>query len=219
MGTIKPGQLVKALESAIFPLKAGELIAEPVRTPLGVHLVQVTAVKAPEAREFADVKIEVAASILLAKAAEDTAKTAADSLLAKLKGGEAFETLTATEEEARENADQTRPLRRDTPWVLKSQEAIPRVGTSKEMHAALFAASEDAALLGEVYKVGRSYFVVQLKDRELPDMGDFDQEKESLRSQALSTKRNRVFRDWLDHLRSKASIKLNPSLFGPQSAS
>ncbi len=219
MGTIKPGQLVKALESAIFPLKAGELIAEPVRTPLGVHLVQVTAVKAPETREFADVKIEVAASILLAKAAEDAAKASADSLLAKLKAGEAFESLTATEDEARENADETRPLRRDTPWVLKSQESIPRVGTSKEMHAALFAASEEAALLGEVYKVGQSYFVVQLKERELPDMGDFDQEKESLRSQAISTKRNRVFRDWLDHLRSKASIKLNPSLFGPQSAS
>jgi peptidyl-prolyl cis-trans isomerase D len=219
MGTIKPGMLGKALESAILPLKAGELIAEPVRTPLGVHLVQVTAVQEPETREFADVKSEVAASILSAKAAEVAAKADAESLLAKLKAGEALESLSATEDEARENTDETRALRRDTPWVLKGQESIPRVGTNKELHAALFAASEDAALLGEVYKVGQSYFVVQLKDRELPDMNDFDEEKESLRSQALSTKRNRVFRDWLNHLRSKASIQLNPSLFGPQSAS
>lgn len=219
LGVVKPGQLVKSLQTAISGLKAGEMVAAPVKTGLGMHLVEVTSVVEPEPREFADVKEKVAVSILKEQQLDKELKEKAEAFLARVVAGEALETISASEAEARETPESGLVVRRETPWTLKTQESTPGIGVSADLHKDLFEATAEKPLLGKVYKVGKAYFVVQLKEREVPDMSEFEEQREDLESQALAVKRNKVYRDWLKHLRSKSNIKYNPAIFGTQSAS
>lgn len=222
MGTFGRGVLPKSLENAVFSTNAGELLGEPVKTPKGLHLLEVVSIVEPKPKAFDDVKFEVAKNYLKKEAAKSKAKVDAEALLAKLSAGESLESLTRAQDEPQleelvDNVDL--PTRKETPWVLKSQESIPRIGFSPELHTALFEATMDSPVLKKAFRVGQSYFVVQLKERELPDMTAFEGEIEEIRAQAVSTKRAQVFRDWLRFLRNRADIKLNPQLFGEQSAS
>ena len=63
--------------------------------------------------------------------------------------------------------------------------------------------------------MNRSYFVVQLKERETPDLTQFEADKDSLRRTGLNVKQSRVYREWLRHLRRGAQIEYNPALFPP----
>lgn len=223
LGLFSRGHMQKAIEDAAFALKPNEITAEPVRSPRGLHLIQMTENKPAARKELAEVKRDVAIAVLQEREQEKLALAQADALRAKLEGGAAIETLTWTDQEARDAAEkgdvkEKRPVRADTPWILKSQEAIPRIGASKELHDEIFALTTDAPLARQAHKVGRSFFVVRLKERETPDLAKFEETKESLRDQAVSMKRNQVLEDWVDHLRKEKTVQLNPALFGAPEA-
>ena len=78
----------------------------------------------------------------------------------------------------------------------------------------MFALTEEASLVSEPYKVGNAYFVAEYVNREVPDDAGFEERKDSLLKQALSSKRQRVLRDWISHLRSEAVVELNPNILG-----
>lgn len=215
MGMVRHGQIAPALDNAAFALQAGE-VSDPVRSPVGLHLLQVVQRKEPARRELEDVKHEVAASILRKRAAEAMAKSQAESVLATLKAGKQWKDITEDEDAVHGSLSKTtKPLRRDTPWILRSQDAIPRIGVAVELHEAIFKLTPQAPLASSVYKVQDSFYVVSLKDRETPDLSKFDASKESLREQAVDVKRNRVLRDWLAYLRNQAKVQMNPALLAP----
>ena len=58
-------------------------------------------------------------------------------------------------------------------------------------------------------RVGQSYFVEYLNREEPSDEG-FAERKETLRDQALSSKRQRVVQDWLKSARDAAAVEVNP---------
>ena len=116
--------------------------------------------------------------------------------------------------QARENPEATLPVARVSPWIRKTDTSIPRIGFSEEFHKAVFALTEEASLVSEPYKVGNAYFVAEYVNREVPDDAGFEERKESLLKQALSSKRQRVLRDWIAHLRSEAVVELNPNILG-----
>ena len=236
LGWHKRGELPPAIEDAIFKLKANELSAEPVRTSDGLHLVQLAAIRPPAPKPFDEVKREVAASILRERSADAQLATAADALLTQLRAGKALTELTVSEDEARAQKTAAavpakgkpaakgkaaakpaadKPVRYESAWITKSEEAIPRIGVSPELHGVIFALTTDKPLADKVFKVGHAYYVVVLKNREIPDLAKFEAEKQSLRQQALSGKRYRVFQDWLKHLREQATVELNSAIFGP----
>ncbi len=217
MGWFERSQLIKPLADAAFGLKANSFAKEPVRTRLGLHLLQVVEVEEAKSRTFEDVRDDVAAELLRDRAGESAMELAAKEFHARLLGGEKLEDIArADDEEIDPEAAtlDTRPLLRSTPWLLRTQQSIPRVGVSDELMKAIFAASLESPVLPDVYVVGRSRFVVVLDKRETPNLNDFDGQREGLRSQALSQKRARVLRDWVKHLRTRAEIELNPALFG-----
>lgn len=214
MGWIKRGQLVKAVDDAVFAMKAKEITADPVRTPMGLHLIQVMEVKESTQRTFDEAKAEVAELMLRERSAEAAAQRRAEALLAQLHGGQKIEALTASEDDvASQEQKSSKPERRETPWILKGQEALPRIGVAPELQQELFTLTKESPVASKVYKVGRGYYVVALKDREVPDMTNFDQEKESLREQAAATKKVRILREWLKNQRTQAKVELNPALF------
>lgn len=222
LGFVRRGQLDKTLEDAVFALKANAYTAEPVRTAEGFVLAQVTEVRPPAKRALDEVKRDVALSILRDRAGSTVAKQKAEALLADLKAGKTLEALTISEEDARKAAEAPnavkpaeKPLvRRETPWILRSQEAIPRLGASPELQQAIFALTLEKPMAEQVFSVGKGYVVVKLAQREAPDMVKFETEKAELRKQALSMKRARVLEGWVDHLRESAKVELNQGLFG-----
>ena len=212
MGLVGVGELARALDEPVQKLKAGEMTKEPAKTPRGLHLLQVTEVVPASTKSFDDVKVEVAKSILADKALDDATQKTAQAFLAKLQSGTSLDTLTVAESDARDMPVNVKPVRYETPWILKSQESIPRIGPSTELHDAIFALEPSAPIARQPYKVGHTYYVVVYKDRERPDDTTFETTKDELRKQAVSEKKERVLRDWMDDLRSKADVKVNPSL-------
>ncbi len=221
MGWIKHGQVARPLEEAIFGLSRDELVKEPVKTPRGLHLVQLVDLKPAAKKELKEVEREVAAALLKERASEAKAVADANALIAQLKGGKTLEELTVSEDDkrgakgdaAKEKALEGKLVRVETPWLTKDQEAIPRIGLNKELHAAIFAANKDKPIIEAPYKVGRGYFVVVLKDREAPDEQSFASKKDEMKQQQVWEKRSAVMQEWLKHLRSQARVELNPQLF------
>ena len=138
----------------------------------------------------------------------------AQAMIDAVQGGKKLEELTQTESQARENPEATLPLARVSPWIRKTDTSIPRIGFSEEFHKAVFALNDEAPLVATPYKVGNAYFVAEYVSREEPTDEDFQERKDSLVKQALSSKRQRVLRDWIAHLRTEATVELNPNLLG-----
>jgi peptidyl-prolyl cis-trans isomerase D len=214
MGFFSRTQVVKSLADAAFSLKVGEMTAMPVKTRLGVHLLRVEQIKESTTQGFEEVKEKVAASILKERAAQTAAMATAQAMIDAVQGGKKLEELTQTESQARENPEATLPLARVSPWIRKTDTSIPRIGFSEEFHKAVFALNDEAPLVATPYKVGNAYFVAEYVSREEPTDEDFQERKDSLVKQALSSKRQRVLRDWIAHLRTEATVELNPNLLG-----
>jgi peptidyl-prolyl cis-trans isomerase D len=235
LGWLKRGQLPKAIEDAAFALKAQEITAEPVRSPVGLHLVQVTEIKAPARQELNEVQREVAASIVRDRAAEEQSKAKATALLAQLEAGKTLADLTQSSDEAKAQAEpdkepapakgkakakdakaaaSDKPVRHESGWIIKAEMSMPDIGFSPEVHDQIFTLSAQAPLLKQAPKVGRAYFVIVLKERETPDLAKFDAEKDSLRDQAAWQKRRLVFDDWVKQLRAQARIEVNSGISG-----
>jgi peptidyl-prolyl cis-trans isomerase D len=62
------------------------------------------------------------------------------------------------------------------------------------------------SVLPEVYEEGGVLFVAQLTARTEPDLSNFEADKEEIREQMLSQRRNEFFESWLATLKSKATI-------------
>ena len=228
LGEIAQGSGDPALDAVLFDLKQDEMSAEPVRTKDGLHLLQVTKIIPPTRKPLEEVKVDIAKEIYKERRAAQQAKKAAEELLAKLAAGSSLESLTISEADARENkdamgdakkTDQAKkaelPVRHETSWVLKSEKTVPRIGASDALHAKLFQLTEEAPLAEEVFEVNGSYYVVQLKERETPNLDEFKKQMDDQKGTAITVKQGRVYRDWLEHLKQTASIKYNPALFPP----
>lgn len=245
LGWHKRGELAPAIDRAVFALKVNEMTSEPLRADDGLHLVQLVAIKPSEPKPQDEVKNEVAASILRERVADAQLAAAATNLLTELKAGKKLEALTISESDAKKPKDEPkaappaakdagkgkavaaktapppavaedRPLRYESAWITKTQEGLPRIGVAPELQQAIFALTKEAPVAPQIYKVGRTYYVVVLKEREIPDLAKFESDKASLREQALWSKRSRVFQEWMQHLRQQAEVELNPSLFASQ---
>jgi hypothetical protein len=137
------------------------------------------------------------------------AKAKAEGLLSQLKSGATLESLTTPDTESTPD----KPMRHESSWIQKGQDAFFGLGTSKELHDEIFGLTLDSPVANKVVKVENRYVVAVLKERETPDLKKFDEQKIALRETALAEKRNTVLRAWIDHLRDSSEIKLNPVLF------
>mgnify|MGYP001559439565 CR=1 FL=1 len=212
LGTLTLGELPASLRDAVLALQPGEIAREPVRTPEGLALLQVTEVQPPAPKPFDEVKRDVAIDVLTEQTRTAKAKAQAQALLDKLLAGEKLDKLTRTESDSDAKVA-SKPVRLETPWVLRDQKGIPRVGASDALQKAIFELTVEKPVVPETMEVGGAFVVTVLKERERPDMAQFEQQQDTLRQQAVDTKRARVMRDWVSSLRRKARIELNAALF------
>jgi peptidyl-prolyl cis-trans isomerase D len=89
LGLIRKGEMVPQFEQAAFAMKAGEISAEPVRTPFGFHAIKVTEVRAPAKTPLKEVSAQIRER-LSAEAADRAARARADEVRGTLQGAADF---------------------------------------------------------------------------------------------------------------------------------
>jgi parvulin-like peptidyl-prolyl isomerase len=93
---------------------------------------------------------------------------------------------------------------------------MPGIERSKEISNALFDELGKNQLAKKIYQVGENYFVVQLVDKETPDIKDFDKEASEVTAELRQTRAAEALESWLrtrcDTLAKENKIKVNPDL-------
>ena len=213
MGFIGHGQVARDLDQAIFNLGANQMPPDPIRTPEGLHLVQLQEIKAAQNKPIDEVKNQVAAAVLRHRAAQTVTQNQANAFLADLRAGKALAALTVSEMAVQ--GKDTRPIVHTTPWISRTDRGMARIGINHEMQAALFDLTKTAPHLPQAYTINDSLYVGTLHEREMPDLSKFANESETLRTEAMREKGDHVLRGWLAYLRARASVQLNPAVVNP----
>lgn len=212
LGTFGRGTLARTLEDAAFSLKTGEMSEALVNSRQGWHLVKVVNVIEPSTKSFDEVKVDVARKVLVDERRDAAASSAAQAFLAKAKTDGGMLALTKTKAELEAEPQEGMLARETTPWIQKATTSVSGIGTSEELRGVIFSLTEANPLPEKAVRVGQSYFVVEYLNREEPSDEGFAERKETLRDQALSSKRQRVVQDWLKSARDAAAVEVNPMI-------
>jgi peptidyl-prolyl cis-trans isomerase D len=89
LGYVSKGETMPQFEEALFKLKKGELTPEPVRTPLGFHVIKVTDIREGGRKPKEAVAAEIRARLAV-EASERAAKARADEVRAALLSAKDF---------------------------------------------------------------------------------------------------------------------------------
>ena len=119
--------------------------------------------------------------------------------------------LTKTKAELEAEPQEGMLTRETTPWIPERQPRACRASVlQRGLRGVIFGLTEANPLPEKAVRVGQSYFVVEYLNREEPSDEGFAERKETLRDQALSSKRQRVVQDWLKSARDAAAVEVNP---------
>ena len=91
---------------------------------------------------------------------------------------------------------------------FKRNESIPEIGWENEILRLAFNLSKDKPYADSVVKGRSGYYVIRLQDRRLPDMKEYDKEKESIRETLLSQKKFRAMKTWLEQVKNNSEITI-----------
>jgi peptidyl-prolyl cis-trans isomerase D len=181
-----------ALESQLFSLKAGE-VGDPVSTASGPVVIQFLSSVPGGPLPLAKVKDQVSRDLERQARLEEAGKRIAAA------GGSAD--LAATAKKLKVEAKNEGPFPRSGP--------VPGLGDDPELPTRLFSLKPGETLGPLVTSQGVA--MVRLVSHTDP-MEGFDSQKESLRASLLSSKRDRLFRAYVEKLRGTAQVEINTSL-------
>lgn len=144
LGLVARGDMVEAFEEAAFSLPEGEL-SEPVRSPFGLHLIQVTEIGPREVQSFADVRDELR-----------------NELIDERLGNRLLELGNRLANLAYEHPDSLEPAAEALGLEVRQSDWIPRGGSQEGLgaHPELV----EAAFDDEVLREGRNSGVIELRD-------------------------------------------------------
>jgi peptidyl-prolyl cis-trans isomerase D len=89
--------------------------------------------------------------------------------------------------------------------------SIPGIGRDPGFSGA--AATLTNGTISQPVEGSRGYYLIKLTGRTEFDSARYNAQKDALRSQLMTDKRNRVFTDWYENLKKKADIVDNRDLF------
>lgn len=121
----------------------------------------------------------------------------ANRFLAELKTGQSFVTV-----------GQKFKLAPKKTGFFKRNDSIPTIGKEDEIARAAFKLSDDNQLHGEPLKGQKGYYVISFRERQDPELNDFEKEKDALKDRLLQQKTFKTMDDWLKLIKSESQISI-----------
>jgi peptidyl-prolyl cis-trans isomerase D len=192
LGFVPRGQLAPELDQAAFSLPSGSL-ADVLRSDQGFHVLRVDERREAGARPLADVRDEIARSLLTTRRAEERARDAAEQLRAAIAGGASLE-LAARE--------QALSLER-TDFLPRHPEGyIAGLGASLPLQDAAFSLPAGASA-PRVFEVGSRLALIQVLERREADPERLAAATAALRERLLQERRENRINAWIAARRSE----------------
>lgn len=160
---------------------------------------------------FVSRKTRVSLDVIRIDASAKDSQKYSKALLADLKKGIPFPKLNLKGHEKAAKILATGFFRQDSRF-------IPEVGQSPNMIRAAFALSLEHPVSDTIFEIDNAYFLIKLKDKEVPDMKKFAEEQASIKSSLLMMRKKQLMENYVAYLKKKASIKYNEQLVGAEKA-
>ena len=88
-------------------------------------------------------------------------------------------------------------------------ENIPEIGDSTEFIKASFSLNKEQSVYPEMVENSLGYFVIQFKEKKLPEESEILENMESLQEQLLRNKQTQSYQTWIAQLREQNKITYN----------
>ena len=189
----------QTFQTSAFSLKGGE-ISPVVTLPPNFYLLKCLDKKESRIPSFEEVKGEAKQKVVEGKS-DEKARQVAEDLLKQVQSGKSLR------DEAQEKGLQVE----ETGWFTRTGGMVPRIGPAGQLMPFLSSLTEKNPVPKEIWKTKDGYFVVKLLSREPADESPFPSVKKDLGKRLVTQKEEQFFRNWLDQLKVKAKIEINPS--------
>jgi len=100
-------------------------------------------------------------------------------------------------------------LLEETGFFARTGGVIPKIGPAMEWMALLSPLTEKNPLPKEVLRTKEGYFVLKLLALEPADQNKIKSVMKNLERRLIYQKQEEFFKNWLQHLRSKAKVEIN----------
>ena len=135
--------------------------------------------------------------------ANQAAKSAGEDYLKALKEGKDWAAL------AKERSLETK-----TTEFISRQETIPQIGYFQELQEAAFSLSQNKRYADSVFQNDKGVFVIRWEGDQDIDKNKFEEEKKSYRDMLVRLKNQSLFKEWIEHIKSRAKIEMLQPLEG-----
>jgi len=135
--------------------------------------------------------------------ANQAAKSSAEEHLKKLKEGKEWAVL------AKESG-----LEPKTSEFISRQDTIPQIGYSQELQEAAFSLNQAKGYADTVFQNDKGVFVIRWEGEQDIDRTKFEEEKKLYRDMLVRLKNQSLFKEWIEHLKSRAKIEMLQPLEG-----
>ena len=153
-------------------------------------------------RPLKDVKQVIVNRIRLEKA-KNLARAFMEKFSDQVKSGVPFKKIA-------EN-DPTKKLHYNVTGFFTISSSVPGIGYSPEFNATAFALNPGE--VSDLVGTDRGYYYIKLLEKTKFDSAAFNAQKDQIRAQLLTEKRNQVFNSWYESLKAKADIVDNRKMF------
>ncbi len=89
---------------------------------------------------------------------------------------------------------------------------IAEIAGNRKITSAAFKLSPKNRFFSNVLKANGNYYIIAFKDKKVPDQVEIDKNMDKAKKELLKIKRNKTFTAFLDTLRMKSKIKIEPGL-------
>jgi peptidyl-prolyl cis-trans isomerase D len=186
-----------SFHSSALSLKTGE-ISPVVSIPPNFYILKLVDKKESRIPPLEEVKEEVIRKVA-GKKTEEKARQTAEEILNQMKSGK----------EIREVLREKGYALEETGFFSRTGGVIPKIGPAGEWMASLSSLTEKRPLPKEAFRTKEGYFVVRLLASESADRNKFQSVKKNLEKRLTYQKQEEFFKNWLQHLRSKAKVEIN----------
>ena len=214
LGIFSPGQMDKRLDEAVSKTAAGTF-TEPVRTHFGYQIIKVEKVVPAEDRKLDEVRKEIALELMKTDAGKVLAQKQAEAALKAAHDGDALSDQFHAEKKDENTFDfgaaNKLQVQETGPFALEG-DFVPKMGPAPELAQAAFTLTAEHPLPSKVFEQGGAFYVIELKNRELPKDADFAKGSDELRQGLLQRRQNELLTAYLKELREENKVEENQAL-------